>query len=69
MGKSMKENLIKEEKKILAEQIKQECAATALKAYEEASLRGLCHEGAWEYAIDAIKSMKVDEVLKKIANE
>lgn len=29
----------------------------ALAAYEDAGLRGLCHEGRWEAAVDAMRSL------------
>ncbi len=61
----MEENISKEEQKNLAELVKEECVKIALDAYEEASMRGLCHEGAWEYAIDAMKNIKTDELIIK----
>ncbi len=61
----MEENMSKEKQKKLAELVKQECVKTALNAYEEASIKGLCHEGAWEYAIDAMKNLKIDEFLER----
>ena len=57
-------NLNKDQQE-LAEQVRQACVKTALDAYEEASIKGLCHEGAWEYAIDAMRTLKIDEALIK----
>ena len=37
--------------------VRQACLAAALQAYEDASLSGLCHEGRWECAVDAIRAM------------
>ena len=43
----------------LAEAVRAACLAAALESYEDASMRGLCHEGAWECAIGAIRSLNV----------
>ena len=41
----------------MAEAVRQACLAAALQAYEDAGLSGLCHEGRWECAVDAIRAM------------
>jgi hypothetical protein len=41
----------------MAEAVRQACLATALHAYEEAGVSGLCHEGRWEYAVDAMRGL------------
>jgi len=41
----------------LAETVRQMCLDAATSAYEDASLSGLCHEGAWEVAVGAIRSV------------
>jgi hypothetical protein len=46
-----------EEQLQLAEMVRQACIAVALRAYEEAGLSGLCQEGRWEYAVDAMRGM------------
>jgi hypothetical protein len=43
----------------LAEAVRAACLAVALESYEDASMRGLCHEGAWECAIGAIRALNV----------
>ena len=43
----------------IAEAIRAACLAAALESYEDASMRGLCHEGAWECAIGAIRALNV----------
>ena len=43
----------------LAETVRAACLAAALESYEDASMRGLCHEGAWECAIGAIRALNV----------
>ena len=42
---------------LLIEAVRQACLDAALAAYEDASIRGLCHEGAWEAAISAIRML------------
>ena len=41
----------------MAEAVRQAYLAAALQAYEDAGLSGLCHEGRWECAVDAIQAM------------
>jgi hypothetical protein len=40
-----------------AEAVRQACIAAALQAYEDAGISGLCHEGRWEYAVDAMRRL------------
>ena len=40
-----------------AEAVRQACIAAALQAYEDAGVSGLCHEGRWEYAMDAMRGL------------
>lgn len=47
------------------EKIRQACINAATEAYEDAGLRGLCQEGRWELAIDAIKHVNLDHLVKK----
>lgn len=49
----------------VAEAVRKACMEAALAAYEEASMQGLCHEGAWEVAVGALKTLDVDAVLKQ----
>jgi hypothetical protein len=48
-----------EEQLQIAEAVRQACIAAALRAYEEAGLSGLCYEGRWEYAVDAMRGMNL----------
>ncbi|MFO7593993.1 MAG: acetyltransferase [Pseudomonadota bacterium] len=48
-----------DERERLAEAVKQACIDTALRAYEEAGISGLCAEGRWEVALDAVRSLDV----------
>ena len=46
----------------LREAVRDACLAAALEAYEHASLSGLCHDGAWEAALGAIRAANLNEV-------
>ena len=39
---------------------------TAVEKYEDASIAGLCAEGAWEAAIDAVRNLDLKEILSEI---
>ena len=40
----------------IAEAVQNACIEEALRSYEDARLRGLCAEGAWEAAVGAMQS-------------
>ena len=42
------------------DQAEDETLKIALAAYENARMDGLCHEGAWECALDAVRSLSPD---------
>lgn len=48
----------------IAEVVRQACIEAALRAYDDAGLSGLCHEGRWEYAIDAMRAFPLRSVLQ-----
>ena len=48
----------------LAERIRRALLESALRAYEDAGLRGLCEEGRWEAAIDAMRSADLGPILE-----
>jgi hypothetical protein len=43
----------------LAERVRRACVEAALAGYEDAAQAGLCHEGAWEAAVSAIRRVDV----------
>lgn len=43
----------------IAEAVRRACVEAALEAYEDAQIRGLCREGAWEVAIEAVRTLDV----------
>jgi hypothetical protein len=47
----------------IAETIRTACINAALEGYEDAGIHGLCHEGAWEYAIDAMRALDLGALL------
>ena len=47
----------------LAQTVRESSICAALDGYERAGLGGLCAEGRWEMAIDAIRSLDLDAVV------
>ena len=43
------------------EAVRARCLAAAQAAYEDAGVRGLCAEGRWECALDAIRALKLED--------
>ncbi|HEY8494540.1 MAG TPA: acetyltransferase [Myxococcota bacterium] len=41
----------------LAERVRAACIRAAIDAYEDAAIRGLCPEGAWEAAVSAMRAL------------
>lgn len=52
----------------LAEAVREACLRTALDAYEQAGIAGLCAEGRWEMAVDSVRSLNIDAVLPDTAD-
>jgi len=48
----------------LAERIRTACVSTALEAYQDAGLSGLCAEGRWEYTIGVLRQMDLSPLLE-----
>lgn len=49
----------------LAEAVRQACIEAAQVAYADARLDGLCHEGAWECAVDATRSLDLASIMAR----
>jgi len=49
---------------LIAEKVRAACVQAALQGYEQASLSGLCHEGASEAAIDAMRRMDLKVLVR-----
>lgn len=48
----------------IAERVRRACIDTALAAYEDAGIQGLCGEGRWEYAIDAVRRLDLGDIVR-----
>jgi hypothetical protein len=49
----------------LAEAVRTACIAVALEGYENAAISGLCHEGAWEAAIGAMRMLDIEKLISQ----
>ncbi len=52
-----------DEKQRLAETVRAACLDAATKSYEQASISGLCGEGAWEAARGAIQRLDLKRLI------
>ncbi len=52
----------------LAAAVREACVTAAREGYERAALAGLCHEGAMEASLDAIRALDLDAVLTRRAD-
>jgi hypothetical protein len=48
----------------LAQKVRDACLQTALAAYESAGISGLCAEGRWELAVQAIRTLELEPILR-----
>jgi hypothetical protein len=48
----------------IAQFVKDACIRAVLEGYENAAMSGLCHEGAWEAAISAIRMLDLETILR-----
>jgi hypothetical protein len=51
------------EVRALAEKIRAAFVETALTSYEDAAANGLCAQGAWECAVDAMRHLEITDLL------
>jgi pentatricopeptide repeat protein len=51
----------------LAESVRKACLENLQRSYEEAGISGLCHEGRWEYALDVLRNLSMENLLKDIS--
>jgi hypothetical protein len=49
----------------LADQVRAALIEAALNAYEDAGVRGLCAEGAWEVAVGAMQTLDLSPIVTK----
>lgn len=50
----------------LAEAVRAACLKAAIEAYESAGISGLCEEGRWECAVQAIKGLDLEKLLAEM---
>ena len=53
----------------VAEAVRAACLAAAQESYDEASMCGLCHEGAWEYALGVVRTLDLQSILTQLRQE
>ena len=49
----------------LAEQVRAAVLGAALAAYEDAGMRGVCAEGAWEAALGAMRTLDLSRLVNQ----
>lgn len=54
------------EQLVLAEQIRNTCIKVAREGFMDASMSGLCTEGAMEAAISAMQSLDIEKIIEEI---
>ncbi|SMO66448.1 acetyltransferase [Gracilimonas mengyeensis] len=54
------------EQLVLAEQIRNACIKVAREGFMDASMSGLCTEGAMEAAISAMQSLDIEKIIEEI---
>lgn len=52
----------RDERERIAETVRRACLEAALQSHEDAGFAGLCAEGRWEAAVDAIRSLDVSRL-------
>ncbi|MCA9978974.1 MAG: hypothetical protein KC413_24605 [Anaerolineales bacterium] len=61
-----KDRVVREQLWLLATAIRDSYFSAAVSAYEDASIDGLCHDGAWECALEAMRAIDFDSVIAKL---
>lgn len=60
-----KKETIPVEDKRLARKVRQACIEAAKEGFKDASMSGLCAEGAMEAAISAIKKLDIEQLIQQ----
>lgn len=63
------ENTIHEQLWRLATAVRDSCFSAAVTAYGDASTDGLCHDGAWECALEALRGLDFESIITKALAE
>ena len=53
----------------IAQTVRDACLKATLQAYEDAGLSGLCHEGRWECAVDAIRTLDLPALVQTLTSQ
>ena len=53
----------------LADSVRDHCIDAALKAYEDAGISGLCAEGRWEIAVQAMRCLDLRTVISQLTQQ
>jgi len=67
-AKSQPTDMKPDDRDALMERVRGCCLTAAQAAYEDAGVRGLCTEGRWECAMDAIRALKLKDVSEEAAS-
>ncbi|HET8654805.1 MAG TPA: hypothetical protein VFL93_04780 [Longimicrobiaceae bacterium] len=59
---------MREDAAALAAAIRAACVAAAVAAYEDAGIQGLCAEGRWEVAVNAMETLDLAPVIRSLAD-
>jgi len=54
------------ERRVLVEAVRDTCLEAARRAYEEGGMSGLCAEGRFELALDAIRGLDLDGLCARV---
>jgi hypothetical protein len=65
---SQDENVVQDKLWLLATAVRDSCFSAAIAAYENASTDGLCHDGAWECALDAMRIINIEFIITGITH-
>jgi hypothetical protein len=60
---------IMEEALRLAQAVRDACLMATLQAYEDAGISGLCHEGRWECAVDALRTLDLQTLVQTLTSQ
>lgn len=65
----MNDNTDAKMKKEVAQKVREACIRAAREGFQEASVSGLCTEGAAEAAISAIQKLDLDDLISETSTE
>ncbi len=55
-----------DERKQVAEAVREACVEAAGQAYEQAGMSGLCAEGRWECAVGAMRQIDLEALVQQV---